>query len=72
MRGLSLLNHMTPIEIFILVVAVIAVLIPAVVVLRRLGFSAWWAVIAPISPLNIIGLWILAFTKWPLERRISS
>ena len=55
-----------------IVVAVIAILaiIPAVIILRRLGYSGWWALLAAISPLNIIGLWILAFVEWPVERRM--
>ena len=63
--------HMGLVQILILALVFIAAIIPAVIILRRLGFSPWWAIIAPISPLNIIGLWILAFTTWPVERRIS-
>jgi len=63
---------MTPFQISILVVAFVATLIPSTFILRRLGFSAWWAIIAPITPLNIIGLWILAFTTWPVARRNSN
>ena len=47
----------------------IAAVIPVVKILHRLGYSGWWAVLAPISPLNIIGLWVPAYARWP-DRRL--
>ncbi len=46
---------------------IVAVMVPVAIILRRLGYSAWWVVIAPIAPLNVIGLWVLAFARWPRE-----
>lgn len=66
------LPHLTPARIAVIVILVIAALIPSVIILRRLGFSGWWAIIAPISPLNLIGLWVLAFVRWPAENTIKS
>jgi hypothetical protein len=37
--------------------------------LKRIGFSRWWVVVALIPYVNVVGLWILAFVKWPIERR---
>ena len=62
----------TPVRLAVLVILVIAALIPSVIILRRLGFSGWWAIIAPISPLNIIGLWVIACVKWPVENPLRS
>ena len=59
--------HLTPLQIVIIVIIAILAIVPSVIVLRRLGFSPWWAIVAPISPLNIIGLWVIAFVKWPVE-----
>lgn len=42
---------------------------PAARILKRLGFSPWWVVLALIPYLNVGGLWLLAFVKWPIERR---
>jgi hypothetical protein len=42
---------------------------PASRVLKRIGFSRWWVVVALIPYVNVVGLWILAFVKWPIERR---
>ena len=65
--------HLTTTQVEIIaIVAYFLVLIPSVIILRRLGFSSWWAIIAPISPLNIIGLWVIAFVKWPVEGLLRS
>lgn len=42
---------------------------PAARILRRLGFSRWWVIGALIPYVNVVGLWVLAFVKWPMERR---
>lgn len=34
-------------------------------ILRRMGFSGWWAVLSFIPLANFIGLWIIAVTPWP-------
>ena len=48
------------------VLALLAVLLwPVVIILRRMGFSGWWALLifAPFG--SIIGLWIVSQTPWP-------
>ncbi|HEX5280665.1 MAG TPA: hypothetical protein VFW28_11365 [Micropepsaceae bacterium] len=60
------------VPLIVIVVLGILTIIPAVIALRRLGFSPWWAIIAPISPLNIIGLWVVALVKWPVEDPLRS
>jgi predicted PurR-regulated permease PerM len=42
---------------------------PIARILKRLGFSRWWVVVALFPYLNVVGLWILAFVRWPVERR---
>lgn len=64
--------HITTGESIVIVIIAILVIIPAAMILRRLGYSPWWAIIAPISPLNILGLWIIAFVKWPVETALKS
>lgn len=64
--------HITTGESIVIVIIAILVIIPAAMILRRLGYSPWWAIIAPISPLNILGLWIIAFVKWPVETPVKS
>ena len=48
---------------FIVMVAV--VVYPLGRILNRIGFSPLWAIVMFIPLLNLIALWILAFTEWP-------
>ncbi len=41
--------------------------IPAGMILKRLGFSSWWALMCFVPVLALIGLWLLAFVKWPRD-----
>lgn len=54
---------------FIIAVALFLAGYPVARILHRLGFSRWWVVVAMTPYLNFIGLWALAFVKWPVERR---
>jgi len=39
--------------------------IPAALILKRMGLSRWWVILAMLPYVNIIGVWILAFARWP-------
>jgi hypothetical protein len=56
--------------IVILIVTLFA--LPVIKILHRMGYSGWWVLIGVISPLNIIGLWYLAYSRWPSEDRTNS
>lgn len=44
--------------------------LPVSIILRRAGFSRAWAILSIFPLINVIGLWIFAFSKWPaIERR---
>ena len=51
---------------FILIVAVI--IYPVGRILGRIGFSPLWSILVFLPFLNLIGLWMLAFTEWPEKR----
>jgi hypothetical protein len=51
---------------FIVVVAL--VLYPTGRILNRMGFSPLWSVLAFVPILNLVALWIVAFTDWPARR----
>ncbi|MQW67697.1 hypothetical protein GHK50_30715 [Sinorhizobium medicae] len=51
------------------IVWLLAVGLPLSKILKRIGFSGWWAILAFIPLANIIGLWVLAVTAWPKEAR---
>jgi hypothetical protein len=38
-------------------------------VLKRLGFSGWWSLLAIVPLANLVSLWIVAFTPWPRDGR---
>lgn len=40
---------------------------PIAKILKRIGFSGWWTAIAFLPLINIVGLWVLAVTKWPRD-----
>ncbi len=44
------------------------IVFPVARILRRLGMSGWWAVLAVIPLVNLVSLWILAFVGWPRDR----
>jgi hypothetical protein len=52
----------------ILAVPVMLVGIPVAKILKRLGFSRWWTILAFLPLANLVGLWILAFIDWPRQR----
>ncbi len=63
------MSHFAPNTIFILVPIVLAIIaiwfIPIARIVHRTGYSAWWVLLAFIPFGNVIGLWILAFARWP-------
>ena len=45
--------------------AVILVAVPVARILHRAGRSAWWTILAFVPLLNLIFLWVFAFSRWP-------
>ena len=45
--------------------------VPVWRILNRLGFSGWWAILAFIPWVNVVGLWVIAFIRWPRDRGAS-
>jgi|NitcycUWRROWE17A_1032939.scaffolds.fasta_scaffold00768_2 hypothetical protein len=41
--------------------------IPVMQVLKRTGFSRAWVLILFVPLVNLVFLWIYAFTRWPVE-----
>jgi ABC-type glycerol-3-phosphate transport system permease component len=56
-------------DLLILMVPLIIVLIPAWRILRRAGFSGAWALLLVIPLVNLVAVYVFAFTDWPVERR---
>jgi uncharacterized membrane protein YhaH (DUF805 family) len=44
---------------------VVAIIYPVSIILRRIGFSPWWSLLAVVPVINLIMLWVLAYVGWP-------
>jgi uncharacterized membrane protein YhaH (DUF805 family) len=53
-------------------VALVLAGVPVASILHRAGRSRWWMLIAFIPLLNLIGLWVFAFTRWPAVDRVPA
>ena len=43
--------------------------IPIARILTRIGYSKWWTIVYFIPFVNIVGIWILAYSRWPAVDR---
>ncbi len=34
-------------------------------VIARAGYSPWWALLGVVPVVNVVMLWVFAFSKWP-------
>jgi hypothetical protein len=46
------------------IVVVVIIVYPIGRILRRLGFSPFWSVLVFVPLVNLVSLWILAFSDW--------
>jgi predicted PurR-regulated permease PerM len=56
-----------PIFLTFIIAWAIFMLPPVMRILRRLGYSRWWALITLFPLFQLIGLWVLAFIEWPSQ-----
>ena len=59
---------------WLVVMAVLALfLVPFAKILQRAGRSGWWVILWLVPLVNIAGLWLFAFGRWPaLDRQQHS
>jgi uncharacterized membrane protein YhaH (DUF805 family) len=50
---------------WLIVLIIVGLLVPIYRILQRVGFSGWWCLLFFVPFGNFIGLWILAFKRWP-------
>ncbi len=50
-----------------LVVCFVIVGIPVIQILKKAGYSPFWVLVAFVPLVNLIFLWIFAFSRWPVE-----
>ncbi len=58
---------------WLFVIFLIVVLsIPISRILTRIGYSKWWTIVYFIPFINIVGIWILAYSRWPAVDRTGT
>ncbi|WP_340644429.1 hypothetical protein [Phenylobacterium sp.] len=55
---------------WLLVLIILGVIVfPISIILRRAGFSRWWALLALVPFVNWFALWAFALVRWPTEKK---
>jgi hypothetical protein len=49
----------------LIMIAVLGFVIPVQQIIHRTGHSRWWSLLMYVPFVNFIGLWVLAFVRWP-------
>lgn len=62
---------MSMMMIFVAVMVAI-VIVPLWRILSRMGFAGAWSLVILIPLGSLIGLYVVAFSDWPLERRVTT
>ena len=50
---------------FIVAFYFVLILVPASTVLRKAGRSGWWALFFIVPVVNVVALWVFAYSRWP-------
>jgi uncharacterized membrane protein YhaH (DUF805 family) len=50
-------------------VMLVVYVIPAVMILRKAGYSGWWCLLGFVPIVNIVMIWVFAFADWPNLRQ---
>lgn len=58
-------------QLLFMLIWVVILVIPIARILNRMGFSRIWTVLAFIPLINLIFLWVLAYSNWPIEDKES-
>ena len=56
----------------IIIFFVVVLSIPIARILTRIGYSKWWTIAYFIPFVNIVGIWILAYSRWPAVDRTGT
>lgn len=58
---------------FIPLIVLLGILVyPVSRILRRIGYSPWLSLLVLIPGVGFIGLWIVAFVRWPaIDRKVA-
>jgi len=51
----------------IIAISIVLYGIPAMLVVRRVGFAKWWGLLAALPLVNVVAIWVFATCRWPSE-----
>lgn len=49
----------------ILLLYLVVVLVPAYKIVSKAGYSGWWCLLLLIPVVNLVMIWVFAFSRWP-------
>lgn len=59
------MGHWSIFHWLVVLIYLVVIGLPVSIILRRAGYSRAWAILAIFPLINVIGLWVFAFSKWP-------
>ena len=61
------MDFFTTTQWLVLAIYAVVVCIPAVQIVRRVGYSGWWGLLAGVPVVKLVSLWVFAFMRWPAK-----
>ncbi|MSO94089.1 MAG: hypothetical protein EXQ86_11910 [Rhodospirillales bacterium] len=52
-----------------IIIWLVVIVWPVARILGRAGFSRWWVLLTFVPLVNIVALWVFAYTRWPSHDR---
>ena len=56
---------LSPMHILLVLIVLATALIPIQQIVHRAGHSRWWSLLLFVPMVNWIGIWLLAYVRWP-------
>jgi hypothetical protein len=56
----------------VIVLYLLILIVPAAKILTRVGFGGWWSILAVVPLAGLIGVWVFAFVRWPIDNKLRA
>src|SRR3954471_17150236 len=70
-RGIDMESSLSLWHVLILLIGCLIFIVPYVKIIKKAGYSGWWAIVGFIPLVNLIMLWVFALARWPVEDRAA-
>lgn len=60
-----------PWNVVMIIIYIALIVVPCAKILGKAGYSGWWSFFALIPLINVIALWVFAFSPWPRLTRTT-